>query len=560
MAALLIEGLIRTGVPHHLVVILDDASRGLLLLAVAWANFRRARTGPRSFADLWQALGWSMLLLGVATLYLVLTHDILGLRAPIPTFRHLGYFLGMGFLAQAVLRLPVESFLPSQRAQAVLDGLLISTAVFFIAWGGFLRHLVESHASPGNAYALTLAYPLLSTALGALWMFQESRIQGRRLGVPGLFMRLGLAVMVAWWPFYAIGNIQGWYRNFGISEQLDVLWSAGILCFGLAAMWPLRPQGNDLQVRSRRRQSFVPYTPSLLAMTYGAFLLLRGHTLDPVMVATGTVLGIVLTLRQYLTVRDLDNLSVELEHRVLERTGELMRSQQELAKSQRSQLIAGMAAGFAHDLKNMLGVIRNWVEILREGTTPQEASRGLGAIDHATDKALGLVQDILAAGRLQDLTPETFDLAEFLRERASSLEGLLGSRGVLELDLPAESIPVHLDPGKLEQALANLTSNSADAMDQLGTLTFRAWNDPVEAFGNLEVSDTGKGIATENLERIFEPFFTTKPSGKGTGLGLSSVYGTVLQSGGTMAVRSKPGRGTVFTLRLPRTQPARSGA
>jgi signal transduction histidine kinase len=560
LAALLIEGLIQGGAPHGLVVIADDGTRGLLLMAVAWANFRRARTGLRSFAPLWQALAWSMLLMGVATLYLVATHDILGLPAPIPTFRHAGYFLSMVFLATSVLRLPVESFLPSQRAQALLDGLLISSAVFFIAWGGFLRNLVEAHASPGNAYALTLAYPLMSTALGALWMFQESRIQGRRMGVPGLFMRLGLAFMVAWWPFYAIGNIQGWYRNFGISEQLDVVWSLGILFFGLAATWPLRPQGHDLQVRVRRRQSLVPFTPSLLAMTYGAALLMRGRTLDPVMVATGTLLGVVLTLRQYLTVRDLDNLSVELEHRVLERTGELLRSQQELAKSQRSQLIAGMAAGFAHDLKNMLGVIRNWVEILRETPGPEELPRGLGAIDHATDKALGLVQDILAAGRLQDLAPEVFDLAEFLRERAPALEGLLGSRGVLELDLPAEEVPVHLDPGKLEQALVNLTSNSADAMDQLGTLTFRAWNDPVEAYGNLEVSDTGKGIDAEHLDRIFEPFFTTKPTGKGTGLGLSSVYGTVLQSGGTMAVRSKPGRGTVFTLRLPRNKMDRSGA
>ena len=67
------------------------------------------------------------------------------------------------------------------------------------------------------------------------------------------------------------------------------------------------------------------------------------------------------------------------------------------------------------------------------------------------ERRAALIQN-RAAGRLQDLAPETFDLADFLRDRASSLEGILGARGVLALDLPAEPIPVHLDPGKLEQA------------------------------------------------------------------------------------------------------------
>ena len=67
----------------------------------------------------------------------------------------------------------------------------------------------------------------------------------------------------------------------------------------------------------------------------------------------------------------------------------------------------------------------------------------------------------------------------------------------------------------------------------------------------IQVSDTGRGIDPEALDRVFDPFFTTKPLGKGTGLGLSICYGTVKEHGGTITVRSTPGAGTTFTIRLP---------
>jgi len=88
-------------------------------------------------------------------------------------------------------------------------------------------------------------------------------------------------------------------------------------------------------------------------------------------------------------------------------------------------------------------------------------------------------------------------------------------------------------------------------MEARGTVALRARRDPVEPFALLEVADDGRGIPPGDLDRIFEPFFTTKPVGKGTGLGLPSVQGFVLQSGGTLAVESRLGEGTRFTLRLP---------
>jgi signal transduction histidine kinase len=104
----------------------------------------------------------------------------------------------------------------------------------------------------------------------------------------------------------------------------------------------------------------------------------------------------------------------------------------------------------------------------------------------------------------------------------------------------------------------NLLVNSAQAIDEHGTITIRTGtrNDLVW----IEIADTGKGIAPENLPRIFDPFFTTKPVGQGTGLGLSVSYSIVRKHHGSIEVESKPGSGTAFRIWLPVRQPAPESA
>ncbi|MEJ7617446.1 MAG: ATP-binding protein [Pyrinomonadaceae bacterium] len=109
--------------------------------------------------------------------------------------------------------------------------------------------------------------------------------------------------------------------------------------------------------------------------------------------------------------------------------------------------------------------------------------------------------------------------------------------------------PVKGDEGQLQQAVIALAVNGIDAMEKGGTLTLSARNRAASVI--IEVTDTGVGMAAENLPKIFEPFFTTKEVGKGTGLGLAVCYGIVADHGGRISVDSTVGRGTSFTILLP---------
>nr|WP_252737163.1 ATP-binding protein [Reichenbachiella agariperforans] len=106
-------------------------------------------------------------------------------------------------------------------------------------------------------------------------------------------------------------------------------------------------------------------------------------------------------------------------------------------------------------------------------------------------------------------------------------------------------------PGQLNQALVNLIGNAADAIDFKGTITIRTIDKDADTV-QIQVQDDGKGIPEDVRKKIFDPFYTTKPVGKGTGLGLSITYSIIDKHGGTISVDSTEGKGTVFTVNLPK--------
>ena len=259
-----------------------------------------------------------------------------------------------------------------------------------------------------------------------------------------------------------------------------------------------------------------------------------------------------------------------LERRVAERTGELAaandrlqiemaeraRTEEALRQSQKLEAIGQLTGGVAHDFNNLLTIIRSSVDLLRRREVTEEKKRRyIDAISDTADRAARLTGQLLAYARKSPLRPETFDAAALVRSAAEMLHTTVGSRIEVVTELDCGSCFVEADANQFETALLNLAVNARDAMDGEGLLTIAVDDDAKldgGAYVAIIVSDTGQGIPPDRLERIFEPFYTTKGVGKGTGLGLSQVYGFAKQSGGEVRVESEVGRGTAFTLYLPR--------
>ncbi|HEX3064689.1 MAG TPA: ATP-binding protein, partial [Dongiaceae bacterium] len=242
------------------------------------------------------------------------------------------------------------------------------------------------------------------------------------------------------------------------------------------------------------------------------------------------------------------------------------RLEAQLAQTLRLQAVGQLAGGIAHDFNNLLTAMIGFCDLLLLRHRPGDQSfADVMQIRQNANRAASLVRQLLAYSRQQTLQPRVISLSEVLAELAHLLRRLIGGAIDLKLEHGRDIHPVMVDQGQVEQVVINLVVNARDAMPEGGTLTIRTGNltaaAPIPAVGEMlpagdyariDIVDTGSGIPPEIIDRIFEPFFSTKPVGAGTGLGLATVYGIVKQSGGHVAIDSKLGAGTTFSIFLPR--------
>jgi PAS domain S-box-containing protein len=239
---------------------------------------------------------------------------------------------------------------------------------------------------------------------------------------------------------------------------------------------------------------------------------------------------------------------------------ELEKLQLRLAQSQKLDALGQLTGGVAHDFNNLLMVISGSLNTLKRAAADDpKALRAVQAIDAASQRGAALTSQLLSFARRQSVNAQTIDVRERIFSMREVLDTGLG-RGI-ELWIEADDgvWPIKVDAAEFETALVNLVINARDAMPQGGTVAVHASNVFVDDgvtkgdFVAIKVRDTGIGIPDDVLAKIFDPFFTTKPIGKGTGLGLSQVHGFAHQAGGTVAVESELGKGTLFTVCLPRS-------
>src|SRR5438093_378079 len=234
----------------------------------------------------------------------------------------------------------------------------------------------------------------------------------------------------------------------------------------------------------------------------------------------------------------------------------LQPTQAQLIQSTKLAAIGELAANIAHEINNPLTSVLGFASYLAERVPPGAPMREeLDLIQEEAGRARDIVRDLLHFSRQREFVPQMTDLNVVLEGLLAMVrrQGAFDAITLVEEYAPGLP-PVEVDVPRIKQVFLNLINNAVYVMTDGGSLTIRS--SLVGETVQVEVIDTGTGIPAEHLDRIFEPFFTTKPDVSGTGLGLSVSLGIVQNHGGTIEVKSEPGRGSTFIVKLP----ARPGA
>lgn len=243
-----------------------------------------------------------------------------------------------------------------------------------------------------------------------------------------------------------------------------------------------------------------------------------------------------------------------LEDQVAQRTAELSeavkrleRAQDELVRKERLAILGQLSSGVGHELRNPLGVMTNAVYYLEAvlGGAPQKVKEYLGILRSQITLSEKIVGDLLDFARVKPARGERVPLERAVEEQLARVSG--GEVRVIRRVAP--DLAAHADPVHVGQILGNLIENACQAMGPAGgTLTVSAASGE-NGRVQVEVADTGPGIAPEHLDQVFEPLFTTKP--RGIGLGLAVSQSLAAANGGGLTVHSRQGQGATFTLALP---------
>ncbi|NQU41901.1 HAMP domain-containing histidine kinase, partial [bacterium] len=238
----------------------------------------------------------------------------------------------------------------------------------------------------------------------------------------------------------------------------------------------------------------------------------------------------------------------------------LAATQEALVNSEKLASMGQLAAGIAHEVNNPLGIVLMYAHLMLEecATDTRERDDLQMIVEHA-DRCKKIVAGLLHFARQNKVEHRLTDLVELVSRMVKTLTPPL----TIEIDVRnAMTDPMaEVDADQIVQVLTNLANNAFAAMEKCGSgkLTIELLDSPERV--TFKVTDTGAGIAEENLKKVFDPFFTTKEAGKGTGLGLAVTYGIVKMHQGDIQVSSdtnpgEPPTGATFTITLPRIKPA----
>jgi signal transduction histidine kinase len=243
---------------------------------------------------------------------------------------------------------------------------------------------------------------------------------------------------------------------------------------------------------------------------------------------------------------------------------EVTQLREQVALKNNLESLGEMSAGLAHEFKNAIAALHGYVQLLQSLELDEKARGTAGSLLNEVRNLSDMVTSFLNFARPQPLDVEQVDLNELIHDCATELSSLFNARkvelvitgaGTAGVPPAAAGILIRADERMLRQAVLNLVRNAAEAIpdtatDRLVEIVSTSERDiSGKTWAVVEVSDSGAGIPSADLQRIFIPFFTTKASGHGVGLALA--HRVITQHGGTLTVANGKTGGAVFTVRLP---------
>jgi len=241
--------------------------------------------------------------------------------------------------------------------------------------------------------------------------------------------------------------------------------------------------------------------------------------------------------------------------------------QEQLTQTQKMESIGTLAGGIAHDFNNILGGIIGYTELAQDDAVPGSSVQNyLVEVLKSATRAKDLVKQILTFSRKSQEERKPILLYPIVKEAEKLLRSAIPTTIEIRQSIDETTGTVNADPTQMHQIVMNLCTNAAHAMHETGGVLEIALSSVLitkESMSNyhdlspgpflvLKISDTGSGIDPKIIHRIYEPFFTTKDKEKGTGMGLAVVHGIVKDHGGDIDIDSQLGKGTTFTILLPR--------
>jgi len=254
------------------------------------------------------------------------------------------------------------------------------------------------------------------------------------------------------------------------------------------------------------------------------------------------------------SIKALEKERASLDVKVKERTKELMDTQEQLIHSEKMATIGTLAGGVAHEINNPLGAILTNTQMLLREIKDKDKRESLELIEESTRRCRDITQSLLRYSRKPEVGEfKPIDLNKVISDSCNLLQHQLEKENI-KIELEYGDIPhIKGNANELQQVFTNLILNAGDAIKKTGKpgkITIRTSQEGKFIVSN--VIDNGIGIPEENIKRIFDPFFTTKDVGEGTGLGLSIAYKIIEKHKGEIDVSSKVGKGTTFTIKLPK--------